>query len=80
MRTPSLIKQARANIPDTVSLSPPHWLNMYSDFVLENASSIGQIEAALRSLTYIIPGTLIVDARIEASINLKPGNRMLTSP
>jgi hypothetical protein len=36
---------------------PPKWLGMYEEFVTKNASSVGQIESALRSLSYIIPGT-----------------------
>lgn len=35
---------------------PPKWLNMYSDFITKNSGAVGQIEGALRSLTYIIPG------------------------
>ena len=35
---------------------PPAWLNMYSDFIIKNASAVSQIESGLRSLTYIIPG------------------------
>ncbi|KAL8915766.1 MAG: hypothetical protein Q9172_006677, partial [Xanthocarpia lactea] len=48
-------KQAQSMIPVTVSL-PSHWLTSYEDFVTKNATSVGQIESALRSLTYIIPG------------------------
>jgi peroxin-16 len=29
---------------------------MYSDFITKNAGAVGQVEGALRSLTYIIPG------------------------
>ena len=36
--------------------SLPNWLNAYGDFVTKNAGSVSQIESALRSLTYIIPG------------------------
>lgn len=36
---------------------PPRWLGMYSDFITKNSSAVSQIESALRSLTYIIPGT-----------------------
>lgn len=36
--------------------SPSKYLNLYGDFVTKNASAVGQIEGALRSLTYIIPG------------------------
>ena len=35
---------------------PPKWLNMYSDFITKNAGAVGQVEGALRSLSYIIPG------------------------
>lgn len=35
---------------------PPKWLNMYGEFITKNQSSVTQIESALRSLTYIIPG------------------------
>ncbi|KAE8145709.1 peroxisome membrane protein [Aspergillus avenaceus] len=37
-------------------LRPSKWLPLYEDFVTKNASSIGQVESAMRSLTYIIPG------------------------
>lgn len=36
---------------------PAKYLSMYGDFVTQNASSVGSIEGALRSLTYIIPGS-----------------------
>ncbi|KAJ5603571.1 peroxin Pex16-Penicillium chrysogenum [Penicillium hordei] len=39
-----------------VLLQPSKWLSIYEDFVTKNASSVGQVESALRSLTYIIPG------------------------
>ncbi len=35
---------------------PPKWLAMYDDFITKNAGQVSQIESALRSLTYIIPG------------------------
>jgi Peroxisomal membrane protein (Pex16) len=35
----------------------PQWLHMYGDFITKNAGAVSQIESALRSLTYIIPGT-----------------------
>ncbi|KAL8853337.1 MAG: hypothetical protein Q9221_001813 [Calogaya cf. arnoldii] len=50
-----LYKQAQSKIPATISL-PSHWLKSYEDFVSKNATSVGQIESALRSLTYLIPG------------------------
>jgi peroxin-16 len=36
---------------------PPKWLRMYDGFISKNAGQVSQIESALRSLTYIIPGT-----------------------
>ncbi|KAG4432796.1 hypothetical protein IFR05_011732 [Cadophora sp. M221] len=36
--------------------SPRHILSLYSTFITKNQSSVTQIESALRSLTYIIPG------------------------
>ncbi|KAL9014548.1 MAG: hypothetical protein Q9173_000803 [Seirophora scorigena] len=50
-----LYKKAQSRIPATMSL-PSHWLKSYEDFVTRNASSVTQIESALRSLTYIVPG------------------------
>ncbi|KAG8161203.1 hypothetical protein KVR01_009467 [Diaporthe batatas] len=44
-----------ANLRNTLAL-PPKWLAMYDDFVTKNASQVAQLESALRSLTYIIPG------------------------
>ncbi|KAK2601256.1 hypothetical protein N8I77_010719 [Diaporthe amygdali] len=44
-----------ANLRNTLAL-PPKWLAMYDDFVTKNASQVSQMESALRSLTYIIPG------------------------
>lgn len=35
---------------------PPKWLSMYGDFITKNSHQVSQIESALRSLTYIIPG------------------------
>jgi Peroxisomal membrane protein (Pex16) len=37
---------------------PAKWLTQYDDFIIKNASAVSQIESALRSLTYIIPGML----------------------
>lgn len=44
------------NVRNVLSL-PPKWLAKYDDFVTKNASQVSQMESALRSLTYIIPGT-----------------------
>ena len=46
---------ASKQVPNALSL-PPKWVNMYGDFITKNQSSVTQIESALRSLTYIIPG------------------------
>ncbi|KAF4589030.1 peroxisomal membrane protein pex16 [Ophiocordyceps camponoti-floridani] len=35
---------------------PSHWLALYNDFISKNAGQVSQIESALRSLTYVIPG------------------------
>ncbi|MCJ1469675.1 Peroxisomal membrane protein pex16 [Pseudocyphellaria aurata] len=51
----SLYKQAQSRIPATISL-PATWLRSYEEFVTKNASQVSQIESALRSLSYIIPG------------------------
>ncbi|KAI9716561.1 MAG: hypothetical protein M1812_005292 [Candelaria pacifica] len=50
-----MYKQVSKRVPDALTV-PPKWMNMYGDFVTKNASSVSQIESALRSLTYIIPG------------------------
>jgi len=49
------LKQAADQTRLVVSL-PPKWLNMYGDFITKNASAVGQVEGALRSITYILPG------------------------
>jgi peroxin-16 len=48
----------QSSISKTISVLslPKEWLTQYSHFVQKNASSVSQIESALRSLTYIIPG------------------------
>lgn len=51
------LKQAVGHTKDVVSL-PPRLLENYSDFITKNAGAVGQVEGALRSLTYIIPGIL----------------------
>ncbi|KAJ5765544.1 Peroxisome membrane protein Pex16 [Penicillium odoratum] len=49
------VRNIQNPIPATM-LQPSKWLSLYEDFVTKNASSVGQVESALRSLTYIIPG------------------------
>ncbi|KAF1926866.1 peroxisomal membrane protein pex16 [Didymella exigua CBS 183.55] len=50
-----MIKEATHNATEVLS-QPTKWLSMYSDFITKNSSAVSQIESALRSLTYIIPG------------------------
>ncbi|KAF2633237.1 peroxisomal membrane protein pex16 [Macroventuria anomochaeta] len=50
-----MIKEATHNATAVLS-QPTKWLGMYSDFITKNSSAVSQIESALRSLTYIIPG------------------------
>ncbi|KFY47306.1 hypothetical protein V494_00061 [Pseudogymnoascus sp. VKM F-4513 (FW-928)] len=61
--------QLQANLP-----MPQEWPSLYSGFVLKNASSVAQIESALRSLTYIIPGRFrdaeIASESLHSSIQL----------
>src|SRR5947207_7944578 len=49
------VSKASARTSEALAL-PPKWLAAYSDFIIKNASAVSQIESALRSLTYIIPG------------------------
>lgn len=51
----SLYKQAQSHLP-AAALSAPSWLRSYEDFVMKNATQVTQIESALRSISYIIPG------------------------
>jgi hypothetical protein len=52
------LKQAAGHTKDVANL-PPRLLGMYTDFITKNAGAVGQVEGALRSLTYIIPGILL---------------------
>lgn len=56
--------------------TPPSWLNMYRDFITKNAHQVSQIESALRSLTYVIPGRFR-DAEI-ASETVHSGVQLLS--
>lgn len=42
--------------PRRVLALPARWLARYDGFIASNAGQVAQIESALRSLTYIIPG------------------------
>ncbi|KAK3372064.1 peroxisome membrane protein [Podospora didyma] len=55
---------------------PPRWLHVYDDFIAKNAHQVSQIESALRSLTYIIPGRFR-DAEI-ASESIHSGVQLLS--
>lgn len=59
-------KQTSAKVSEALSL-PPKWLSQYSEFITKNASAVSQIESALRSLTYIIPG--IISAYVAVCFN-----------
>lgn len=68
-------RQASRTTQEVIAL-PPKYLSMYGDFVTKNASAVGQIEGALRSLTYIIPGRFR-DAEI-ASESVHSGVQLLS--
>ncbi|KAG6040636.1 hypothetical protein E4U41_007632 [Claviceps citrina] len=55
---------------------PPKWLSLYDEFITKNAGQVGQIESALRSLTYIIPGRFR-DAEV-ASESIHSGVQLLS--
>ncbi|KAK4504998.1 hypothetical protein PRZ48_002961 [Zasmidium cellare] len=56
------IKQAAEQTKVVVKL-PTKWINMYGDFITKNAGAVGQVEGALRSLTYLVPGGLKIYTR-----------------
>jgi peroxin-16 len=56
-QTPQSIPPKRSGILNPLSM-PSRWLHMYDDFITKNAHQVSQIESTLRSLTYIIPGTI----------------------
>jgi peroxin-16 len=56
-----MYKQATQRTTEVLSL-PTQWLGMYSDFITKNSSAVSQIESALRSLTYIIPGAPLYES------------------
>ena len=68
---------AKSKNPIQAVLSlPPRFLHMYSDFITKNNHQVSQIESALRSLTYIIPGRFR-DSEI-ASETLHSGVQLLS--
>lgn len=60
-----LYRQASASTVQALSM-PVKWLSQYDEFIIKNASAVSQIESALRSLTYIIPGT---KCQVHATMN-----------
>jgi peroxin-16 len=56
-------KQVRSQLPAVNISHPSKWVGLYEDFITKNASSVGQVESALRSLTYIIPGKAPLEGR-----------------
>ncbi|KAL7816003.1 peroxisome membrane protein [Trichoderma aethiopicum] len=67
--------QRRVTVGQVLAM-PPKWLGMYDDFITKNAGQVSQIESALRSLTYIIPGRFR-DAEI-ASESIHSGVQLLS--
>lgn len=49
-------KHVRSQVPAMSVPHPTKWKGLYEEFISKNSSSVGQVESALRSLTYIIPG------------------------
>ncbi|KAM4060990.1 peroxisomal membrane protein (Pex16) domain-containing protein [Hirsutella rhossiliensis] len=68
-------RRANNAVAQVLSL-PPRWLALYDDFISKNAGQVSQIESALRSLTYIIPGRFR-DAEI-ASESIHSGVQLLS--
>jgi peroxin-16 len=52
----NIYRQASTSTYEALTL-PAKWLSQYDEFIIKNSSAVSQIESALRSLTYIIPGT-----------------------
>ncbi|RSL40798.1 hypothetical protein CEP53_013144 [Fusarium sp. AF-6] len=71
----STASSSRPSLGRILSL-PPQWLSMYDEFITKNAGQVSQIESALRSLTYIIPGRFR-DAEI-ASESIHSGVQLLS--
>ncbi|KAF4331681.1 peroxisomal membrane PEX16 [Fusarium beomiforme] len=68
-------QQKKPSLGSILSL-PPKWLSTYEEFITKNAGQVSQIESALRSLTYIIPGRFR-DAEI-ASESIHSGVQLLS--
>ncbi|KAI6089188.1 peroxisome membrane protein [Hypoxylon rubiginosum] len=72
--SPSRPAKKSPNPIQSVFSMPPKWLHMYGDFITKNSHQVSQIESALRSLTYIIPGRFrdaeIASETLHSSIQL----------
>ncbi|KAI5285441.1 Peroxisomal membrane protein pex16 [Ascosphaera aggregata] len=53
------MKAAMQKRPPTSMLAPSKLVALYEEFITSNSSSVSQVESALRSLTYIIPGEVL---------------------
>lgn len=60
-RAPTTFFTARLRIPTNYITLPTQWLTTYQSFVRHNASQVSSLESALRSLTYLLPGTRVAD-------------------
>ncbi|EGX89052.1 peroxisomal membrane protein pex16 [Cordyceps militaris CM01] len=76
MPAQSTLPKRPASTVTQILAMPPQWLASYEEFVTKNASQVSQIESALRSLTYIIPGRFR-DAEI-ASESIHSGVQLLS--
>ncbi|KAM7195578.1 peroxisomal membrane protein PEX16 [Naviculisporaceae sp. PSN 640] len=73
--TPPRPPKAPSGVRKVISM-PSQWIHLYDDFITKNAHQVSQIESALRSLTYIIPGRFR-DAEI-ASESIHSGVQLLS--
>ncbi|KAI6892153.1 peroxisomal membrane protein pex16 [Hortaea werneckii] len=62
------LRQAADQTKVTVKM-PAKLVGMYGDFITKNAGAVGQVEGALRSLTYIIPGRFRESELASESLN-----------
>ncbi|KAM3521670.1 hypothetical protein NHJ13051_006087 [Beauveria bassiana] len=76
MPAQSTLPKRPASAVGQILAMPPQWLSSYEEFITKNASQVSQIESALRSLTYIIPGRFR-DAEI-ASESIHSGVQLLS--
>jgi hypothetical protein len=72
-------QQKKPSLGRILSL-PPKWLSTYEEFITKNAGQVSQIESALRSLTYIIPGKLARDECSSLELFLTNGQAAFAMP